>query len=187
MENRLTTRMPRLLVLSALVFLGSFMLAGCGVADAVEDTFTESKDTAPGTQMTLGERGLAIAVFQKVNEIRAREGLPLVQWDERAADAAYDHAVDMRSRGFYAHTNPDGRSPSDRLRAADVEMDVFGGENIARHNDSPDDVMNAWMNSATHRTTILAPRLTHLGVGVHTGRDGPWWVQEFFLRYEAAE
>ena len=35
------------------------------------------------------------------------------------------------------------------------------------------------MDSAPHRATILDPRFTHLGVGVHIASGGPWWTQVF--------
>lgn len=167
-----------------LLIAGLALLPGCGVADLVDEALTEEKDVPMGAQMTGGERGDAIAVFQQVNQIRAAHGLQPVIWDEEAADLAYDHAVDMRRRGFYAHTNPDGLSPRDRAVQRGLVMDWFGGENIARNNDSPGDAMNAWMNSPGHRAAILMPDFTHLGVGVHAGKGGPWWVQEFFVRSE---
>ena len=152
------------------------------MADVVSSTFGEEKDTPPGVSMTGEERSQALAVAQMVNELRAANGLSPLAWDEVAADAAYDHAVDMRVRGFYAHTNPDGLTPLDRLQRADVDLDYFGGENIARHDKGPREVMDAWINSPSHLRTLLGPGLTHMGVGVHLGRGGPWWVQEFYVR-----
>lgn len=160
----------------------ALLLAGCGVADVVEDSFGEQKDVPPGASMTGEERGQAIAVAQMANELRAANGLEPLIWDETAADAAYDHAVAMRVRGFYAHNDPDGLTPLDRMQRAGVDMDYFGGENIARHNKGPREVMDAWIHSPSHRRVLLAPGVTHIGVGVHLGRGGPWWVQEFFVR-----
>ncbi|MDF1700737.1 MAG: CAP domain-containing protein [Planctomycetota bacterium] len=177
-------RFARPLFALVLLTLVSGLLAGCGVADLVEDTLSEEKDTPPGQQMTHGERQEALAVAAMANELRAANGLDPLIWDETAADAAYDHAVDMRIRGFYAHQNPDGLSPAERLQRAQVDMAYFGGENIARHNDGPREVMDAWIASPSHLRVLLGPGLTHIGVGVHKGKGGPWWVQEFFVRYE---
>lgn len=182
-EIPLHTRVAWPLLALALALPGSGLLAGCGVADMVEQSFSEEKDTPAGLQMTAGERGQALAVANLVNQIRVAEGLDPLIWDEVAADAAYDHAVHMRHRGFYAHEDPEGLQPLDRLQRAGVDMDFFGGENIARHNKTPHDVMSAWMASPSHRHVILAPGITHIGVGVHTGKGGPWWVQEFFVKF----
>lgn len=166
--------MRRALLLPAVCLLAW----SCGTA-GVEDIIY-GPDTVPGTQMTTDERTLALEVFALVNEARAENELPPLVWNEAAADVAYDHAVDMRVRGFYDHVNPDGVGACERLMARQIPMDGCGGENIARNNPSPRDVMDAWLASPSHRPLILAPGVTHLGVGVHTGRDGPWWVQQFY-------
>jgi len=85
----------------------------------------------------------------------------------------------MDFRSFFDHTNPDGDGPGDRLRAAGVNWGSYG-ENIALGQNTPPDVMQAWMTSDGHRRNILDPSFTHLGVGVHTSYGGgPWWTQEF--------
>lgn len=164
-------RLPALAVLCV-------SLAACGTG-GVEALF-RGPDTPPGEMMTDGERELALEVFALVNEERARNQLDPLVWSEEAADVAYDHAVDMRVRDFYDHTNPDGVGACERLLARQIPMDACGGENIARGNPTPEDVMAAWMASPDHGPRILSPGVTHLGVGVHTGRDGPWWVQDFY-------
>ena len=183
-EFALRTRFLRPLVLSALVLLGSFALTGCGVGDAVEESFGDQKDTPAGEFMTVGERDLAFAVLREVNRIRVGMDLHELQWSEEAADVAYDHAVDMRQRGFFSHDNPDGVTPHERMFQACIEMDYYGTENIAWRQDSPGAVVTAWMNSPSHRLAIVSPTVTHMGVGVHTGRGGPWWVQQFFIRLD---
>ena len=176
--------MCRLRPLILLLLLGAGLLPGCGAADLAGGGFADEKDTPPGTQMTSDERKLALEVFGLVNQIRRSHDLPELAWDEAAADAAYDHGVDMRLRQYYAHVTPDGLTPVDRLEGHPVDMDWFVAENIARNNRSAQEAVNAWMNSEGHRQAILSYAPTHLGVGVHTGRDGPWWVQEFFVRTE---
>lgn len=176
-------RLSRRLLL-ALMLLAGLGLQGCGAADLVDELMGEEKDVAPGEQMTAGERDQALQVAQLVNQFRVAQGLEPVIWDETAADVAYDHAVDMRQRDFYTHTNPSGLTPLDRMERAQVDMTFFGGENIARGNEGPNAVMDAWLNSPVHRELLLGPGLTHIGVGLHDGRGGPWWVQEFFVRIE---
>lgn len=155
-------------------------LPACGFAGLVDEKF----DTPVGESMTTGEHDLAMQVFGLVNAERARRELPPLIWDETAADVGYDHCVDMRVRGFYAHTNPDGLTARDRMEAAGVDMTVFAAENLTRHDESTMEAFSAWMASPSHREAILSPMVTHLGVGVHTGSGGPWWAQEFFLKVD---
>ena len=81
-------------------------------------------------------------------------------------------------RDFFDHVNPDGQDPGDRLSAWSVPW-VAVGENLTRGSLDPSDAMDAWMDSAPHRATILDPQFTHLGVGVHIASGGPWWTQVF--------
>ena len=92
----------------------------------------------------------------------------------RAATAFSD---DMAARGFFDHTDPDGRTPWDRAAKAGVQG--LGGENIARGQADARAVMDAWMNSPGHRANILNCEYKSLGVGVHFGPGGPWWTQDF--------
>ncbi len=131
--------------------------------------------------MSASERAWAEQVLALVNEERATAGIEPVAWNEPAAAAAYDHAVDMDVRDFFDHDNPDGESPGTRLAQAGVGGRGWG-ENIARGQHDPISVMYAWMNSPGHRANILNPSYRFLGVGVHTGVDGPWWVQDFLTR-----
>jgi uncharacterized protein YkwD len=134
-----------------------------------------------GSGMSEGERAWAVAVFDLVNQERVNAGVAPLIWDEAATGVAYAHSVDMQVRNFFDHTNPSGQSPGDRLTQAGIAWTACG-ENIAMGYGSPASVMNAWMNSPGHRSNILHPMFTHLGVGVHAPGSGPWWTQNF-VRY----
>lgn len=54
------------------------------------------------------------------------------------------------------------------------------GENIAFGQQSVTEVVNAWLNSPTHRANILQASYTHLGTGAQTGQGRIFWSQEFF-------
>ena len=57
------------------------------------------------------------------------------------------------------------------------------GENIAKGQQSPAQVMSSWMNSAGHRQNILSSNYTDIGVGVAKDANGAiYWVQMFVHR-----
>ncbi|GAB3311387.1 hypothetical protein GCM10027451_23270 [Geodermatophilus aquaeductus] len=112
-----------------------------------------------------------------VNQERAAAGCAPVAADAALAGVARAHSVDMRDRGYFSHTTPEGLDPFDRARAAGVGY--ARAENIARGQADPAAVMDAWMNSPGHRANILDCSLTKLGVGVAEGAGGPWWTQLF--------
>jgi uncharacterized protein YkwD len=51
------------------------------------------------------------------------------------------------------------------------------GENIAKGQRTPQEVMNAWMNSSGHRANILSSSFTQIGVGYDSRANT--WVQMF--------
>ena len=53
------------------------------------------------------------------------------------------------------------------------------GENIAMGQETPQEVMNAWMNSDGHRKNILNPDFTELGVGIAAKGSSLYWTQMF--------
>ncbi|WNI22208.1 CAP domain-containing protein [Streptomyces sp. ITFR-16] len=117
------------------------------------------------------------AVLALVNQERAKVGCSPVTASSSLASLAQNFSDDMAARGFFDHTDPDGKTPWDRADAAGVSG--LGGENIARGQADAQAVMDAWMNSDGHRANILNCDYKTLGVGVHFGAGGPWWTQDF--------
>ncbi|KYH34777.1 cysteine-rich secretory protein family protein [Clostridium tepidiprofundi DSM 19306] len=57
---------------------------------------------------------------------------------------------------------------------------TMAGENIALGQRTPKEVMNSWMNSPGHRSNILNPNYTEIGVGIAYSKDrGIYWTQMF--------
>lgn len=54
------------------------------------------------------------------------------------------------------------------------------GENIAQGQRTPEEVVQAWMNSAGHRANILNSGFTHIGVGYV--ESGNYWTQQFITK-----
>lgn len=56
----------------------------------------------------------------------------------------------------------------------------MSGENIAYGQKSPEEVMEAWMNSPGHRANILNEKFTTIGVGYYKSANGiNYWSQLF--------
>ncbi len=118
----------------------------------------------------------AASVLCLVNGERALRGVAPVAPEDRLRQAATGHALDLAARGYFAHATPEGTTVGDRLTAAGYAWSSYG-ENIARGQETPRDVMSAWMRSAGHCRNVLSPGVTELGVGV--GPAGRTWVQNF--------
>ncbi|WP_328551631.1 sigma-70 family RNA polymerase sigma factor [Streptomyces sp. NBC_00358] len=120
-------------------------------------------------------------VVALVNRERAAAGCGPVTEDAQLEDAARRHSDDMAARDFFEHTNPDGVDPGERITAAGYRWSTYG-ENIAMGQQTPQAVMDSWMNSPGHRANILNCSFKNIGVGVHKGPGGPWWTQDFGAR-----
>ncbi len=56
---------------------------------------------------------------------------------------------------------------------------MAAGENIAMGQRTPQEVMNAWMNSKGHRENILNASFDTIGVGYYEENGVYYWVQLF--------
>lgn len=109
-----------------------------------------------------------------VNRHRASVGCGPLEWEPTAAAVARRHSRAMERRGFFAHVDPDGVHPRDRLRAAGLDFRA-SGENIARGPFTPASVLAGWLGSPGHRRNLEDCRWTHHGVGRHGDR----WTHVF--------
>ncbi|MFD6950584.1 secretion protein [Nocardiopsis sp. TSRI0078] len=116
---------------------------------------------------------VADQVVSLVNAERADAGCGPLKVDSRLTAAAQEHSEDMNRRDYMSHESPEGEGPGDRARRHGY--DAWGAENVAKGQTSPEQVMEAWMNSEGHRRNILNCDLVSIGVG----ESGNAWTQMF--------
>ena len=109
-------------------------------------------------------RALEQEMFERVNETRRLNKLPLFVYDESLADIARSHSLDMRDHDFFAHESPSTGTIDDRLRISRYDF-VTARENLAYDVDIPD-AHKHLMGSPGHRENLLSQDVTHIGVGV---------------------
>ena len=107
-------------------------------------------------------------VVSSTNAVRAGNGLGQLTFNSQLSQAATAKAQNMFSEGYWAHTSPSGKEPWDFIRSAGYSYKI-AGENLARDFDSTQPMMDAWMNSPTHRANIMNPRYEEIGVAVVDG------------------
>ncbi|WP_026254767.1 CAP domain-containing protein [Salinispora arenicola] len=119
----------------------------------------------------------ASEVVRLVNAERAKAGCEALSINEKLMTAAQQHSQDQADHQKMSHTGSNGSSPGDRINAVGYEWRAYG-ENVAWNQQSPEAVMDAWMNSSGHRANILNCSFTEIGVGVASS-NGPYWTQVF--------
>ena len=137
---------------------------------------TPDTDNTPGNNGDISENAYVNEVLKLVNEYRASNGLSPVSLDNAISSAANIRAKEI-VRSF-SHTRPDGRSCFTALSDSGISYNG-AGENIAYGQDTPKEVMTAWMNSQGHRANILNGSFTKLGVGIYSSGGTIYWVQLF--------
>ncbi|MFD5647478.1 CAP domain-containing protein, partial [Streptomyces anulatus] len=125
--------------------------------------------------------GTAGQVTALVNTERAKEGCGPVTVNDQLNTAAQRHSADMEAKDYFSHTSQDGRDPGDRITAAGYQWSTYG-ENIAKGQRTPADVMRSWMDSPGHRANILNCSFKEIGVGKQDSGGGPVWTQVFGAR-----
>lgn len=144
-------------------------------------TKTEQAPAQEDKETTATDQILAIEekVVALTNAERAKNGLSALQMDRPLMAAAREKSQDMKDKNYFSHTSPTFGSPFDRLKALGIAY-KSAGENIAKGQKSPDEVVQAWMNSEGHRANILNKDFTHIGVGYV--QDGNIWTQQFIKK-----
>ena len=119
-------------------------------------------------------------VLNLVNAERAKYGLqPLVMGDAKLTAAAQQRAEEIAT--VNSHVRPNGTKWYTVLSEYGV-TDAAAGENAAWGSVSPEEVVNAWMNSEGHRANILDPEARAMGVGYYYNSSSTWghqWIQLF--------
>ncbi|KGR91389.1 transporter [Ureibacillus massiliensis 4400831 = CIP 108448 = CCUG 49529] len=118
-------------------------------------------------------------VIRLVNVERANAGLSALKYDWELSRVAEHKSQDMANKNYFSHTSPTYGSPFDMMKAYGINYSA-AGENIAKGQRSPQEVVNAWMNSSGHRANILNSSYTHIGVGFV--EDGNIWTQMFIKK-----
>ncbi len=144
---------------SVMIFLLIIIVVQLGFLAQVFLVFDKTKFLAsvlPGVLTTL------------TNKEREEINLPALTSNELLNRAAQMKAEDMASRGYFAHTSPDGLTPWYWLQEVGYSYQS-AGENLAVNFFESKDVSNAWMNSPTHKANIVKPNYTEIGIGVANG------------------
>lgn len=112
-------------------------------------------------------------VLRLVNVERARAGARPLKADSCAATYAVRQNSVIATAGTLSHQDLGAVMRGCQARGA--------GENVAYGNVTPAQMMTMWMNSPGHRTNILRPTFTHLGVGASKNGAGRWYGTQVFL------
>lgn len=117
-------------------------------------------------------------VFDDLNQERAKNGLPILEWNEQVAAAARTHARLLLENARLSHQFPGEATLAERLGATGTRFTV-AAENVAR-TEYIEDVHLALMGSPGHRANMLNPNYNAVGIGV-AEHEGKIYVTQDFI------
>lgn len=124
-------------------------------------------------------REFADRVIELVNIERAKEGLKPLKKDDTLTGLSDIRAKETVT--LFEHKRPNGTKWSTILKENNVSY-TNAGENIASGYSTPEDVVNAWMNSEGHRANIMSKTYEKIGVSCYidnNSQDKYYWAQLF--------
>jgi hypothetical protein len=116
----------------------------------------------------------ANALLCLVNQERARAYVAPLKLCTKLNTAAQRHSEDMAQGNFMSHTGSNGSNVGQRIDATGLSYRGWG-ENVAKGQQSLEEVMKSWMNSSGHKANILGSQFTHFGGGMASN----CWTQDF--------
>lgn len=129
------------------------------------------------TQMTEMETML----LNTINQKRKENNLVELTIDDELQNVARLKAIEMVEKDYFSHTSPTYGSPFEMMDQMGITYKV-AGENIAG-NISPEEAINAWMQSEGHRDNILENGYNYTGIGIaKSPKYGNIFVQMFIGR-----
>lgn len=146
--------------LALIIVIFAFFQVGVGqISKAYPQVLGYAAQIAPGE------------IIRLTNVEREKQGLSDVNLDPELSAAAAQKAADMFARDYWAHVSPIGTQPWFFITSAGYNY-RYAGENLARDFSDPNSVVQAWMNSPSHRENLLSDKYHDIGVAVVDGKLG---------------
>jgi uncharacterized protein YkwD len=116
------------------------------------------------------------AALAAINKFRADNGAQALVLDDRLARAAAMQSKAQAARSWIGHDGPGGSTPKARALSAGFHAKI-ASENVASGQKSFADVLRFWEESPGHRTNLLRPNVTAIGIAMAKNADGrPYWT-----------
>lgn len=154
------------------IMLLSFLLvltSGCGKNSSGQGLERSQNEVTDGK--------LEADYLKLLNNYRTSLGLRELRYLKNIEGVASEHSAYMASGpGRLGH-----RGWKERCRRLNIENQSRScGEIVAAGQTSPQAVLEAWVNSPSHRRMIESPQFTHTGLGIRKNDRGRiYWTQLF--------
>ncbi len=118
-------------------------------------------------------------LFNLVNEHRSSIGASQLQNSSSSYVHAQEHSNYMISQNELSHDNFDARASKIALEINAVNV----SENVARYYSTASAMLNGWLNSASHKST-LEGEFTHATLNVELDKNGRAYCTQIFMKVD---
>lgn len=146
-----------------------------------EPEVTEAVTELPVVQTPSDAR--VAQVIAGINAEREAAGVAAVTYDVTLTDMAQVRASENAANDYFViengkHKRPDGRKASSICE--DYGQSGSFGEVMGRYQETPDEIVTGWHNSATHYACMTSSKYNRVGVGIAADSEGYlYWVAIF--------
>lgn len=156
------------------------------VSEKETEVITETAATEAVTELPIVQTPSDARVAQVIAGINAEReaaGVAAVTYDVTLTDMAQVRASENAANDYFViengkHKRPDGRKASSICE--DYGQSGNFGEVMGRYQETPDEIVTGWHNSATHYACMTNTKYSRVGVGVAADSEGYlYWVAIF--------
>lgn len=146
-----------------------------------EPEVTETVTELPVVQTPSDAR--VAQVIAGINAEREAAGVAAVTYDVTLTDMAQVRASENAANDYFViengkHKRPDGRKASSICE--DYGQSGSFGEVMGRYQETPDEIVTGWHNSASHYACMTSGKYNRVGVGIAADSEGYlYWVAIF--------
>ncbi|MFH1207341.1 MAG: CAP domain-containing protein [Patescibacteria group bacterium] len=107
------------------------------------------------------------SIITAINQEREKNNLTSLITEEHLMQSVNSKLADMAAQKYFDHISPTGDMPWDFLDAAGYPYRA-SGENLAQDYFNTSSLINAWLQSDTHRANMLSTVFKDIGVAIGT-------------------
>jgi len=135
----------------------------------------------PNTVAAYIYQGPEAELIALINAERAKNGAPALTENWEVARLARYKSEEMKRHGVFCHESLVYGSPDQLLARFSVPHNVVGS-NIAMGQETPQQVLGAWLNSQSHHANLVNTEYTSAGVGLSIDDNGIYYWTLMLVR-----
>ncbi|MBI5357668.1 hypothetical protein HZB74_02360 [Candidatus Saccharibacteria bacterium] len=145
-------------------YLPALLILGLSVWTLLSTSFNKQEVLSVSNSQTIEK------LLESTNSKRQESGSPALKLNPSLNSAAQAKADDMVLKNYWSHISPNGEEPWVFFEKANYNY-LKASENLAYGFKSSDSTVNGWMNSPSHKQTMLDKNIQEVGFGIAKSND----------------